>query len=148
MWGIDDVRGKDRAVLMKLVNKFYSDKVIFVIAGLRAEATAGAGYYLGRNWRELQKKFGQEPFGCVIEVDIEARYQTARVIHESTGPVPEKQPVLAEPPWETPSSEEEPIGAATYDSSLIALSSSPNQDSTLYRYGSSGSASRFPDDRE
>ena len=73
---------RDRALIVKLRNPWMEGHSLVVCAGLAEPGTAGAAYYLARNWQKLHRRYGKSPFGIVLEVDWSSD-QTAREIANS-----------------------------------------------------------------
>jgi len=61
----------------------YSGIRIFYLAGFNDFGTAGAAYYLRRNWRALHSRFGNSDFYVLITVPT-ADYSSVRVIAENS----------------------------------------------------------------
>lgn len=47
-----------------------SNKTMFLLAGLGPIATAGSGYYLLNNWKNIVKRAGSSEFGILLKFDI------------------------------------------------------------------------------
>ena len=81
-YGIQRNPPRDKALIVKLANPWTEGHSLIVCAGQAEPGTAGAAYYLARNWKKLQKRYGNTPFGVVLEVDWSSD-QTAREIASS-----------------------------------------------------------------
>jgi hypothetical protein len=77
---IDD--SGDVGVLMRLQNPYHNSHKLFICAGIGEWGTSGAAYYLFKNWRQLNKRFGSKTnFVLVIKVDFYSD-ESAREIRE------------------------------------------------------------------
>jgi len=61
-------KDNDYGIILKLNNPFFQGYTLFICAGLGEYGTSGSAYYLARYWQSLYKKFGNRPFGAIIEV--------------------------------------------------------------------------------
>jgi len=58
----------DYGFIIKIIPESLPNRSWIAIAGLGEWGTSGAAWFLARNWRIIEKKFGKNPFGLVIKV--------------------------------------------------------------------------------
>ena len=57
----------DYGVIIKVSDEL-TKSVQICVAGLGESGTTGSAYFLANRWQELERKFGDKDFGCIIEV--------------------------------------------------------------------------------
>jgi hypothetical protein len=58
------------------------DRTWIGIAGLGEWGTSGGAWYLARNWKVIEKKYGDRPFGLIVKVKAGVD-ESAELVHES-----------------------------------------------------------------
>lgn len=61
-------RGGDKAIILKLVNPYFSGYSLIVCAGLGEWGGSGSAWFLSTHRRMLSRRFGKEPFLIVVSV--------------------------------------------------------------------------------
>lgn len=70
---------RDYGMVLKLPNSRFPGHFFFVCAGLGEWGTSGAAWYLATKWRDLLRRFGNNPFGIIVEVEIGVDNSAVRV---------------------------------------------------------------------
>ncbi len=73
---------RDYGIILKLPNLRFPGHFFFLCAGLGEWGTSGATWYLATKWRDLLRKFGNNPFGVVVEVEIGVDNSAVQVFPE------------------------------------------------------------------
>jgi len=68
--GFQDPVRKDYGIVLKIPHLRFPGHFFFVCAGLGEWGTSGASWHLATKWRHLQREYGNNAFGIVVEVQL------------------------------------------------------------------------------